>query len=177
MMFKSKQDESGGAELGRRISELRKEKGWTQEQLAEMLNVSPQAVSKWENGNSCPDITLLPVIAKLFSVTVDDLFGVVKAPVVTVQDESARRKADDMVLRVRVLSVQGDKVNINLPMKLVKAGLKIGDSAMSMPKVKAAMGDADIDLEAIIEAVESGVTGKLVEVESSDGDIVEITVE
>ncbi len=177
MVFKSKQEESGAADLGRRISKLRKEKGWTQEQLAEMLNVSPQAVSKWENGNSCPDITLLPVIAKLFGVTVDELFGVVKSPVVAVQDEGSRRKADEMVLRIRVLSIQGDKVNINLPMKLVKAGLKIGESAMSMPKVKAAMGDADIDLEAIIEAVESGVTGKLVEVESSDGDIVEITVE
>lgn len=44
--------------LGTRIAQLRKEKGYTQEDLAQMLEVSPQAVSKWENDLTCPDISL-----------------------------------------------------------------------------------------------------------------------
>ena len=62
--------------LGKRIAALRKEKGMTQEQLAEKVGVSAQAVSKWENDISCPDITLLPLLAELFGVSVDELLGV-----------------------------------------------------------------------------------------------------
>ncbi len=62
--------------LGKRIAALRKEKGLTQEQLAEKVGVSAQAVSKWENDISCPDITLLPLLADLFDVSVDELLGV-----------------------------------------------------------------------------------------------------
>ncbi len=62
--------------LGKRIAMLRKEKGLTQEQLAEKVGVSAQAVSKWENDASCPDITLLPLLADILGVTVDELLGV-----------------------------------------------------------------------------------------------------
>ncbi len=62
--------------LGKRIAQLRKEKGLTQEQLAEKVGVSAQAVSKWENDISCPDITLLPLLADILGVTVDELLGV-----------------------------------------------------------------------------------------------------
>lgn len=61
--------------LGNQIRELRKIKGMTQEQLAEKLNLSPQAVSKWELGGGCPDINLIPVLANLFNVSIDTLFG------------------------------------------------------------------------------------------------------
>ena len=61
--------------VGERIAELRKEKNMTQETLAAALNVSSQAISKWENNASMPDISLLPRIADAFDVTVDDLFG------------------------------------------------------------------------------------------------------
>ena len=60
------------------ITAKRKEKGLTQEKLASMIGVSTQAVSKWENGANMPDILLLPVIADIFEITVDELFG--KAP-------------------------------------------------------------------------------------------------
>lgn len=52
--------------LGKRIMALRKAAGMTQEQVAERLGVSPQAVSKWENDVSCPDVTMIPRIARLF---------------------------------------------------------------------------------------------------------------
>ena len=62
-------------QLGNRIAELRKEAGLTQEQLAGMLGVTYQAVSKWETGNSYPDISLLPRLSEIFHVTLDSLFG------------------------------------------------------------------------------------------------------
>lgn len=60
--------------LGNKIRELRKKKGLTQEQLATALNLSPQAVSKWESEASYPDITMIPVLANFFDVTLDTLF-------------------------------------------------------------------------------------------------------
>lgn len=62
--------------IGIQIARLRKEQEITQTALAEYLSVSPQAVSRWENGVSVPDICLLPQIAAFFSVSIDDLFGV-----------------------------------------------------------------------------------------------------
>lgn len=61
-----------------KLKRLRTEKKVSQEKLAQYLNVSFQAVSKWENGNSYPDITLLPDIARFFGVTVDELLCVEK---------------------------------------------------------------------------------------------------
>ena len=61
--------------IGKRIMFLRKQAGMTQEQLAERLGVTPQAVSKWENDNSCPDISMLPAIAEVFGVSTDALLG------------------------------------------------------------------------------------------------------
>lgn len=58
-----------------RIAELRKEKGVGQQDLADILGVSFQSVSKWETGITMPDITLLPSIAEYFNVTVDELLG------------------------------------------------------------------------------------------------------
>ena len=59
--------------IGQVIYELRKQKNITQEQLANILGVSIPAVSKWENGTTYPDITLLPIIARYFNVTMDEL--------------------------------------------------------------------------------------------------------
>ena len=61
--------------LGTNIRLLRRRSGQTQEALAAVLGVTPQAVSRWEAGGSCPDVALLPVIANHFCVTLDELFG------------------------------------------------------------------------------------------------------
>ncbi len=60
--------------LGYKIRELRKQKHLTQEQLAATLNITSQAVSKWEMGASYPDMTMIPVLAGLFGVSLDELF-------------------------------------------------------------------------------------------------------
>ncbi len=65
--------------LGENIKRLRREKDITQETLAEFLGVTFQSISKWERGESYPDITLLPAISDFFKVSIDELMGVNKA--------------------------------------------------------------------------------------------------
>ena len=66
--------------LGKRIVAHRKRLGMTQDKLAELLGVTAQAVSKWENDQSCPDITMLPKLAEVFGVSTDELLGLEKKP-------------------------------------------------------------------------------------------------
>lgn len=61
--------------IGNVIATNRKNMGLTQDGLAQQLGVTNQAVSKWESDQSCPDITLLPQIADIFGITIDELFG------------------------------------------------------------------------------------------------------
>ena len=61
--------------IGKYISYKRKQKGLTQKELGEMLLMSDKAVSKWERGISLPDISLLPELAKIFNITVDELLN------------------------------------------------------------------------------------------------------
>ena len=60
--------------IGNKIKELRKQRGITQDQLANSIGISFQAVSKWENGIALPDITLAPILASYFGVSMDELF-------------------------------------------------------------------------------------------------------
>lgn len=61
--------------IGENIKRLRKLKGITQEELSDVLHISYQAISKWENGLAQPDISILPTVANYFGVTIDELFG------------------------------------------------------------------------------------------------------
>lgn len=61
--------------FGQRFSRLRKAKGLRQEDIAEKINISPQAVSKWENDISLPDITILSELSDLLGVSLDELLG------------------------------------------------------------------------------------------------------
>lgn len=61
-------------EIGKKIKTLRAAKGVTQETLAQQLSVTPQAVSRWENGSALPDITLLPALSVFFGVRIDEFF-------------------------------------------------------------------------------------------------------
>ena len=155
-----------------RIQELRKKKNISQEELANVMNVSRQAVSKWENDLTCPDISLLPQMATYFHISIDELLCGEKKEVQLVPVEE-RKDFNKMLLKIRVLS-EGDKVNINLPLPLLKAGIELG---MQMPQMKGNDAIKDIDFSSIIMLAEQGAIGKLVEVESENGDIVEITIE
>ena len=162
--------------IGKRIAALRREKNLKQDDLAQMLEVSPQAVSKWENDQTCPDISLLPKLAKILGVSVDELLSGKQElqPVVTLVPEDQRKDIKDMMLRIVVDSAHGDKVRMNLPMALVQLAMEMG---MEMPQVSGNDALKDIDWAQVMELVRHGAMGNLVEVESADGDIVRIFVE
>ena len=162
--------------IGNRIAKFRKAKGMTQEELASIMGVSSQAVSKWENDASCPDISLLPQLCKTLGVTTDELLTG-KSDEVKLVPAQERKSLDELTMRVNILSSAGDKVKVNLPMTLVKVCMEIGVEIA--PGFMGEQGDAlkGIDLNKIVELVERGLIGKLVEIESADGDTVEVVVE
>ena len=162
--------------IGKRIAALRREKNLKQDDLAQMLEVSPQAVSKWENDQTCPDISLLPKLAKILGVSVDELLSGKQElqPVVTLVPEDQRKDIKDMMLRIVVDSADGDKVRVNLPMALVQLAMEMG---MEMPQVSGNDALKDIDWAQVMELVRHGAMGNLIDVESADGDIVRIFVE
>ena len=160
--------------LGKKLAELRRAKGMTQDEVAERLGVSPQAVSKWETDTSCPDIMLLPALAEMYGVTIDKLFTRQSQAETMVLPPEERRDFDKMLLRIYVDSEKGDRVRVNLPMPLVKVGLEIG---LKIPDMEGSDVLSKIDIGQILELVERGLIGKLVEVESASGDRVEVVVE
>ncbi len=105
------------------IRRMRLSSKLTQEELAEKLNVSPQTVSKWENGASCPDITMLPTLAEIFRASVDELLGYDrKAREIEIEKLSKAawkcRCQNDMegankILREGLMRFPGDEVLLN----------------------------------------------------------------
>ena len=162
--------------IGKRISALRKARGMKQEELAERLDVSGQAVSKWENDQTCPDISLLPRLARVFGVTTDYLLTgeQEQEPPVRMVPEEERKDLRDMMLRILVDSGSGDRVRVNLPMQLVQVALDMG---IELPQLAGNDALKEIDLRKLLELVRHGVMGDLVQVESADGSTVRIFVE
>lgn len=122
--------------LGNNISEKRKAKGMTQEELAANLGVSPQAVSKWENNLSCPDISLLPAIAKIFGMSVDELLGAASATEnvgeektfsepETAYDESVFTGKKTTTLLITT-DKNGKVSNVRIPLTVMRFGLNLG---------------------------------------------------
>ena len=152
--------------FGTKIQELRKEKGMTQEELANDLAITPQSVSKWENEQSTPDLDTLVKIAKILGVSCDYLLGNEVEAKVSVKDHNK------LLLKLVVDSADGDKVKINLPLSVVKTlieagSLKLGDNNIL----------EKIDFNMIFLMIDNGTIGKLLEVDSADGDHVAIFVE
>ena len=162
--------------VGKRISFLRKEKGMKQEELASLLGVSGQAVSKWENDQTCPDISLLPQLAKLLGISVDELLSGKQenVPAVQVLPEGQRKDIKDMMLRIIVDSNDGDRVRVNLPMALVQVAIDMG---MELPQVAGNGALKNIDWNQIIAMISQGAVGNIIEVDSADGDVVRVFVE
>lgn len=152
--------------FGTKLQELRKEKGMTQEELANDLAITPQSVSKWENEQSTPDLDTLVKIAKILGVSCDYLLGNEVEAKVSVKDPNK------LLLKLVVDSNDGDKVKINLPLSVVKTlieagSLKLGDNNIL----------EKIDFNMIFLMIDNGTIGKLLEVDSADGDHIAIFVE
>ena len=97
-------DEKLKHQIGANISAYRKREGWTQAQLAEKLNYSDKAISKWERGESVPDVLILADLAELYGITVNDLLvdpnalpeqtGAVQHAMEQVVEKTLKRKAN-----------------------------------------------------------------------------------
>ena len=157
--------------LGKRIAELRKERGLKQDALAEKLAISSQAVSKWENDQTCPDISVLPLLAEILCVTVDKLLtGKDPAPIV----QLAPQEKKDLVLCMEIAAVDGSVVRTNVPMSI--ANQYLSSDACSIVLTEAFQGQ-DLDLKSILSLAQFGVVGNLVEIQGSDGTSLRIFVE
>jgi len=163
--------------LGSRISEYRKRAEITQDQLAEKMNVSPQAVSKWENDLSCPDISLLPQLADLFNISIDELMrgDNSKAEITRIVPQNERKPFDKLILKIAIQDGE-DSVKVNLPLTLVKAALDIG---VGLPQISGSSGEKlkNIDFASLLMMAESGAVGKLVEIRTGDGEMIDIVIE
>ena len=117
-----------GETLGSKIAALRKQKGMTQQELAEPLGVTDKAVSKWERDLSCPDVGTLPKLAQLLDVTVDELMreGNTGNPVQTRQWEQILDlilKAVPLAMGIALTVVSVLKKDLELPTVAGLAGI------------------------------------------------------
>ena len=110
--------------LGRRIARLRLAKTATQERLAKELNVSPQAVSKWENDINYPDISLLPDLARFLGVSVDELLSGASAS--AQETEAAQESATAQESSAEVVSVAADE-----PAEIVEESAEYADQGIA----------------------------------------------
>ena len=142
-----------------------------QEVIAEKMNISPQAVSKWENDLSAPDVSLLLPLAELLGVTADTLLG--KEDPAPTRILAEKKDIDKMVLSI-LINDGGDNVKINLPVALVRVCLETGIQPTVMSGNSAS---AHLDFNRIFELVEQGIVGELINIDSDDGSNVRIFVE
>lgn len=159
--------------FGQRFSRLRKNLGFKQEDIAEKVNISAQAVSKWENDLSAPDISTLPILADILNVSLDELLGR-EVEQTKIVPEEERKDINSMLLKINILSSDGDKVKVNIPLSIIKLCI---DAEMELPNINGKNSLKNIDFNQVFMLINAGVIGKLVEVESVDGDTISITVE
>ena len=175
--------------LGRRIARLRLARTATQERLAKELNVSPQAVSKWENDINYPDISLLPDLARFLGVSVDELLSGASASTqesVAAQESTAEKSTAAQESAAEVVSVAADEPAeiVEEPTEQDSQGIATQSSGFSFGKL---FGKSMIKVEKNDEADGSkkkGVRlgngsakhGLHVYVVSDDGDVVDMCV-
>ena len=165
--------------IGKKLYELRKQSGFTQDYVAEKLGVSAQAVSKWENDIACPDIMTLPSIAQLYGITIDELFNNDDIQSNVKYEKPEQINEEDLVLRVYVDTVHDDKIKVTLPYLVVKEFVKAGKniSAVVGGTVVSGVDLSGIDFDLIFGMVANGVLGEIVNVQTQNNDIVRVVVE
>lgn len=156
--------------LGKRIQHLRRQQGLTQEALAESLGVTGQAVSKWENDLSCPDIMTLAPLARLLGVTVDTLLTGESPAQGGMTSPAPPRKPEELIVRMAIQEADGPRVCLNLPYTVFRLGATYGlikftftAHAGEVDAEETARALADLDFRRIVELIESGVTGRLLD--------------
>lgn len=160
--------------IGKKLCDLRKQSGFTQDYVAEKLGVSAQAVSKWENDIACPDIMTLPNIAEIYGITIDELFKNEEVQSNVKFEKTEKINENELVFRVYVDTTNGDIVKVNLPYVLVKELIKVGKNISG---IVAGVDLSGVNFESIFKMVEMGVLGEIVTVETQNGDHIRVVVE
>ncbi len=156
--------------LGTRLVELRKKYNFTQADIGEKLNVSVQAVSKWENDLSLPDYDYLIKLADLFNTSTDELLGRKKE--IVRQEE--KKDINKLLFKISINSAGGDTVNVNLPLSVIKVLVENKSNANIISGNESLK---NIDFASLLSLAEQGVIGEIVNISSADGDIIKIVVE
>jgi two-component system, chemotaxis family, chemotaxis protein CheY len=167
-------------DIGKKIYELRKNKNMTQEQLASEMGVSIAAVSKWETGNSIPDLLMLCSLADFFNISTDELLGRIKNKKVIITDDSKfiretlRQILSENGCEVIAEAADGDEL-MNI-LKVKKADLVMLDVKMprmdgmealklikrDYPDIKVIMCSAVNDKEVMDKVIDLGAFGYVV---------------
>ena len=157
--------------FGSRLAKLRKEHVLTQEDLAKKLNISAQAISKWENDLTAPDIDTLIKLSDIFNISLDELLKNEKSRSVIVNE---KKDINKMMLKILVKTQKGDNIKVNLPVAIIKIFLENGNISNFISGNKMLEG---IDFAQLFVLIEQGIIGELVSMENVEGDHVTITVE
>ncbi|MBR4050349.1 MAG: helix-turn-helix domain-containing protein [Clostridia bacterium] len=170
------QEEKVAETLGAKIARLRKEKGYTQEEFSQLLDVTAQAVSKWENDISCPDIMLLPKISQLLGVSIDEMLGNSAPKAETAEETKPKVDINKLNLRIRVTGEGKKPVNVAFPMAMVKKFTKLGTGISNIVNVNSPSIDSK-KIEQIFDLVDEGVTGEVLNITDENGQniIIEIS--
>ncbi len=157
--------------LGRRIQVLRRDQALTQENLAERMGVTAQAVSKWENDQSCPDIMALPQLAKELHTTVDTLLTGESAEAAANTLAKPAKKPEELIVRIAI-DDKDTRVCCNLPFTVFRLsalygmlGFTFSAEEGDIDAEQTAKAMAGVDFKHIVALIESGVTGMLVNVQ------------
>lgn len=156
--------------LGTRLVELRKKYNFTQADIGEKLNVSVQAVSKWENDLSLPDYDYLIKLADLFNTSIDELLGRKKE--IVRQEEN--KDINKLLFKISIKSADGDEININLPLSVIKV---LVENNSNTNIISGNESLKNIDFASLLSLAEQGVIGEIVNISSAEGDIIKIVVE
>ena len=161
--------------FGERLTKLRKEKGLTQNDIADKVGVSAQAVSKWEKDLASPDIDILLKLSEIFEISMDELLGKEKKTV-ELNEKPSKKDIEKMVLKISIIDGEdGDKVNVNLPLALVT--LLVNKETGKLRLLDGNEKLEGINFKDIIALVEQGAVGEIVSVDTKDGDKIRIVVE
>ncbi len=150
--------------IGEHIAAYRKKAGLTQEQLAEKMGVTAQAVSKWENGLTCPDLDSVARLSGFLGVSVEQLIhGEAAVPAVqVVETPQVGRRV--LCIRVQVKDPATTNVTVRFPVELVLKAYEMGS-------LESLVGDEAPFVEQAIEMIRQGTVGSLVDVETEEADV------
>lgn len=181
MTLFNKRENDGGSEqqantetLGARISAARKRKGYTQEEFSDMLGVTPQAVSKWENDLSCPDILALPKISELLGISIDELLTGKTENKTQEETQSAvpsiitqsNAKTENLKLRIKVSPPNKKPVKISLPLSVAK---RIATIDCGISGIIGGHTTLDDDkMNQIMNLIENGASGEIINITAED---------